>query len=314
MNSIAPWHGSCCLQFHKAASRTQYQGGCISPLKLLRAEHGNDGRCEIPIIHTAGGLVGGDQLNLDLTLNNESRSLITSVAAQKVYGTVGRSRINPKGLWTNQKVLCNLQNNSDLEWLPQEIILYANALFEQKMTVKLTFNSSFLGAEIVRLGRTASKETLQEGCFRSGISLQRIDKTTTKWELVDRLEFQGDSLQDNHGLACEPVFGSLIWAAPRYIKHADIKTLIEECREDRTGLEGNMRCGALDNGLVARYTGRSSREARFWFCRIWERTRLLRGLTKPRIPRVWPLGELPLDRKMFTKNLLESKAETQWNC
>ena len=63
----------------------------------MRAERGENGRCELPLLHTAGGLVGGDQLSINLTLKRDSRCLITSVAAQKVYGSVGRSKLNPQG-------------------------------------------------------------------------------------------------------------------------------------------------------------------------------------------------------------------------
>ena len=147
------WHGRCQLTFLRTARGTHHQGACCAPLKLLRAQHGTDGRCEVPILHTAGGLVGGDALSVDMALQPGSRALITSVAAQKVYGSAGRSIINPKGQWTEQTVDCTLADNSDLEWFPQEVIIYANALHHQSITANLGRNTSFLSAEIARLGR-----------------------------------------------------------------------------------------------------------------------------------------------------------------
>ena len=136
MQRLDPWHGRCELRFEHRQTKhgdagTVHQGGCSAPFKLLRAEQGKNGRCELPILHTAGGLVGGDQLSIALDLNTNSRCLITSVAAQKVYGSIGRSRLHPEGQWARQQVHCKLANSSDLEWLPQELVLYANALFEQ---------------------------------------------------------------------------------------------------------------------------------------------------------------------------------------
>ena len=107
--------------------------------------------------------MGGDELSIELDLGPDSRSLITSVAAQKVYGSVGRSRLHPDGAWTQQSVTCRLEDTSDLEWLPQELVLYADALFQQTLTVSLPNNASFLSAEIVRLGRTAAGEQLNRG-------------------------------------------------------------------------------------------------------------------------------------------------------
>ena len=71
MQRLDPWHGRCELRFeHRQTERgdagTVHQGGCSAPFKLLRAEQGKDGRCELPILHTAGGLVGGDQLSIAL--------------------------------------------------------------------------------------------------------------------------------------------------------------------------------------------------------------------------------------------------------
>ena len=154
----------------------------------------------------------------------------------------------------------------------------------------------------MRLGRTAADETLQQGRWRSSLSIQRLTASGSTWELADRVELGGDSLESSHGLAGAPVFGTLVLAAPIAMGAETTATLLEGARADREGLSGTMRCGALDQGLIARYSGGSSRDARFWFSRIWERTRSLRGLTRPRIPRVWPLQEQPLRRQTFTTN------------
>ena len=111
------------------------------------------------------------------------------------------------------------------------------------------------------------------------------------------------------------MFGSLVWAAPKPLSPEAISMLLKDARDDRHGLIGTMRCSTLDQGLVARYIGPSSRDARFWFSRIWARTRALRGLALPRIPRVWPLQEQPLQDQplqslMFKENTAEAIAET----
>jgi len=310
MQRLNSWHGTCRLQFSADADTTHHQGGCTAPFKLMRAERGDDGRCELPLLHSAGGLVGGDQLSVDLELEGNSRALVTSVAAQKVYGSIGRSRLHPKGAWANQAVQCRLGPNSDLEWLPQELVVYADALGEQTLDVQLADNASFLSAEIVRLGRTAAGEDLGQGCWRSAVSLRRIGMNGPRWEQVDRLELSGAALQHRHGLNGDAVFGTLIWAAPAPLDNATLKTLLAHAREDRAGLEGQMQCSGLEQGMIARYVGPSSRDARFWFSRIWARTRAHRQLSKPQIPRVWPLQEQPLRQQVFTENIASLNATT----
>ncbi|WP_396093189.1 urease accessory protein UreD [Cyanobium sp. WKJ7-Wakatipu] len=301
-NTIAAgrWHGAAELEFTARQGSlgeppvTVHQGWATSPLKLQRAYPQADGRCELPLLHTAGGLVGGDQLTLRAHLAPGSQALLTSVAAQKVYGTVGRSRLVPQGQWARQSLHFSLEAGSDLEWLPQELVLFAGGLLEQNLTVELAAGASWLGMDVVRLGRSAAGETLGQGCWRSRLQVCRRGPEGRRWELVDPLEISGASLAAEHGMAGQPVLGSLVWAAPQPLGAAALAQLLADCRSDRQGLEGDLACGALDQGLIARYRGPSSQAARFWFTRVWARIRAERGLSAPELPRVWPFQEQPL--------------------
>ncbi len=292
--SSAPWHGRAQLRFQRdRAGATGFQGGGSAPLKVQRAFRGDDGRCELPLLHTAGGLVGGDRLSVELRLEAGSRALLTTVAAQKVYGSIGRSRRAPQGSWARQELAARLAADADLEWLPQELVLFAGGLFHQSARVELAPGASWLGAELVRLGRTAAGEELGAGRWRSDLEIRRLNTAgePVAWELVDRLELGGEALAGEHGMAGEPVFGSLVWVAPGPLAPAALAALLAAARDDRRGLEGTMACGALRQGLVARYRGPSSQAGRLWFRRIWARVRAERGLAAPDAPRVWPFQE-----------------------
>jgi urease accessory protein len=292
--SDGAWHGTAQLRFSCAADgRTRHQGGTTAPLRVQRPFGRADGRCELPLLHTAGGLVGGDRLSITAQLGPGSRVLLTSVAAQKVYGTIGRSRLSPAGAWARQELSFRIGAGADLEWLPQELVLFENGLYEQRTRVWLANGASWLGAEVVRLGRTAARETLGEGRWRSLLEVEREGPNGEggNWELVDRLELCGEALLQGHGMAAEPVFGSLVWAAPQPLAAAPLAQLLAACRADRGDLAGELACGALEQGLVARYRGPSSQAGRLWFRRIWARVRAERGLAAPDTPRVWPFQE-----------------------
>lgn len=293
----APWHGEAELLFQRGTDGgTGFQGGTRAPLKVQRAYRGDDGRCELPLLHTAGGLVGGDRLSVNIRLAAGSRALLTSVAAQKVYGSIGRSRRAPRGSWARQELQVRLEEDADLEWLPQELVLFADGLFQQITSVELAPGASWLGAELVRLGRTAAGEALGAGRWRSDLEIRRLNRDghSGAWEMVDRLELGGEALADEHGMAGEPVFGSLVWVAPAPLAPAALTALLAAARQERAGLEGSMACGALRQGLAARYRGPSSQAGRLWFCRLWARIRAERGLAAPQPPRVWPFQEPPI--------------------
>jgi urease accessory protein len=292
--AFGAWHGRASLRFSRGGDGlSRHQGSASSPLKIQRGFARADGRCELPLLHTAGGLVGGDRLSFTVHLEPGSRALLTSVAAQKVYGSIGRSRLRPEGAWATQELAFQLEEGADLEWLPQELVVYADGLYEQRTRVNLAPGAGWLGAELVRLGRTAAGESLGAGRWRSLLEIRRCGPGGDRWELVDRLDLGGSALVEAHGLAGEPVFGSLVWAAPRKLAGSELAELVEACRGDRSGLEGAMACGALEQGLVARYRGPSSTAARSWFTRLWARIRAAQGLTAPELPRVWPFQERP---------------------
>lgn len=288
-DSIQPgWQAQAWLTLRRAdqGAGTVHQGGATAPLKWQRGFPQTGGRLLMPLLHTAGGLVGGDDLALRLSLEAGAAGLITSVAAQKVYGSVGRSRLVPEGRWARQHLVMDLKEGADLEWLPQELVLFCAALFEQHTQVQLAPGASWLGAEVVRLGRTADGEALDLGAWRSSLTIRR----QSEWEFVDRLALGPETLQGEHGLAGQPVVGSLVWAAPEAVPDS----LIVRARAAAVGLEGAMACGRLERGLVARYRGPSTQAARYWFCRIWALIRDHRGLPPPELPRVWPFQEDPL--------------------
>ena len=102
------WKGNCNLDFFnintpsESYTKTICKSKFSSPYKLLKSKYDEEGRCILPILHTAGGLVGGDQLNLQMNISNDSKALITTTSAQKVYGSIGRSKLNPQGLFASQ--------------------------------------------------------------------------------------------------------------------------------------------------------------------------------------------------------------------
>lgn len=293
------WQANAWLELDRPVSigpegRVHHQGGANAPLKWLRATHHDDGSLELPLLHTAGGLVGGDRLELKVRSRHQARSLLTSVAAQKVYGSVGRFRNQPLGRWASQDLTFELEGDSWLDWMPQELVMYAGALLQQRITVRLSEGASFLSTDVVRLGRSAAGEDLGDGCWRSRLEIRRQGGDSERWELADATSLDRASLRGEHGMADQPVFGSLVWIAPGCLAGRAKAAVLEQARDSRADLPGTMACGLLESGLIARYRGHSSQAARFWFIRIWAAIRQAGGYPSPEIPRVWPFQEQPL--------------------
>ena len=135
----AQWHGSLAVVYACRRNRTQpIQQRMQAPLKVQRPFYPEGSAvCHSIFLHTAGGMVGGDRLDLSLRLEPQARVLVTTAAAGKVYGSRGRSRMVPAGLPARQTVEIAVESGACLEWLPQETILFNGAIYHQQLRVEI---------------------------------------------------------------------------------------------------------------------------------------------------------------------------------
>nr|WP_225938818.1 urease accessory protein UreD [Kovacikia minuta] len=244
-----------------------------APLKLQRPFYPEGpGVCHSVILHTAGGVVGSDRLSLNLQLQPQSHALITTAAANRIYRTNGQE--------ARQNVQVSVSAGACLEWLPQETIVFDQAVYRQDMRVELAPDATWLGWEINRFGRTASSEKFVQGNWRSHTEIWQGDRPL--W--IDRQWLPGseETFHSPHGLASYPVVGSFA-----YVGKSVEPALVEKVRTLWAGHSGEIGVTRLPTGLLCRYRGHSTAEVRHWFTEIWHLIRLS-FLGRPVcVPRVW---------------------------
>ncbi len=291
------WEGNCFLNFfnNKSSSekddKTIFKSKFTSPYKLLKCSYDKEGRCILPILHTAGGLVGGDLLEFEANIGINSKVLLTTSSAQKVYGSVGRSKINPEGSFSSQKTKISILDNSHLEYLPQETIVFANGLYSQEFNINISDNSSFLFTDLIRLGRSSAGESIESGVFRSKLEIMRNGNLCDDWEFVDQIELNKFSFQAKSGMDFMPVFGSLIWICEKEFPKSKIIDLKKNIKMIFKENDNYLSLGTLENGISIRFLGHSSQDARKCFFSIWTQIRTVCGFCKPEYQGVWPLQD-----------------------
>ncbi len=291
------WEGNCFLNFYNNKSssgkddKTIFKSKFTSPYKLLKSSYDEEGRCILPILHTAGGLVGGDLLQFEANIGINSKVLLTTSSAQKVYGSVGRSKINPKGTFSLQKTKINILDYSHLEYLPQETIIFANGLYSQEFKIKISDSSSFLFTDLIRLGRSSAGEDIENGVFRSKLEIIRNCDLYDDWEFVDQIELTKFSFEAKSGMDFMPVFGSLIWICEKDFPKPKINELKKNIKLIFNDFNNYLSLGTLENGISIRFLGTSSQEARKCFFCIWKQIRSVCGFCKPKYQGVWPLQD-----------------------
>ncbi len=205
------------------------------------------------LLHTAGGMVAGDIIDYQITLEPGSRVQVATASAGKIYA-------NKTGSPTVQQVVLSLGSDSYLEWYPRETIVFDKAQHQQTLRVELDPGAIWMGMELIRWGRTARGERFKSGSWRSETEVWRGSQPL--W--IDRQQLQGGSplLDSPNGLAGYPVIGSWVMVGQTVSSQTlqllrNLGSLLDPAQE-QWGLT------QLEMGILARYRGPSTQRARNW--------------------------------------------------
>lgn len=273
--AMSGWQGSLQLQFSHRHGKTQpIHTQAQAPLKVQRPFYPEgQGVCHSVVLHTAGGIVGGDRLSQCIHLEPNAQVLLTTAAASKLYRSNGQA--------AQHNILIQLDTDACLEWLPQETIVFNGAIYRQDLRVELAPGASWIGWEITRFGRSARGETFLQGEWRSHTEVWQQGRPL--W--IDRqwLPASEEIFFSPHGLAGKPVVASFAW-----VGQAVSPEIVEKARMLWSTADSQSEAAVtqLISGLLCRYRGFSTSEVRNWFMDVWQLLRLSllgRPITKPRV-------------------------------
>jgi urease accessory protein len=266
------WKAQLSLEFEKRADRTVVASRKhAGPLVIQKPFYPEGAPCHIYLLHPPGGLVGGDQLILNVKLDNQSHVLITTPSAAKFYRSAGPV--------AQQNQTFNVCNESLLEWMPQETIVFDQSNAAINTEINLEENSKVIGWEIICLGRTASGEKFVTGNLLQKLQLSINNKPT----FIERALFQGKSelLCAPWGLANQPTVGTMIVAPGN-------RQLVQEIREKVHAEPHELFSVTLmDKVLVCRYLGPQAEAAKDLFIKVWKIVRPHIKNIEACIPRIW---------------------------
>jgi urease accessory protein len=230
--------------------------------------------CYTTLLHTAGGIVGGDQLSQSIQLQPNTQVVITTAAASKIYRS--------NGLTAHQKTEITVGADASLEYLPREMIVFENAQYRQHLRVNLAPTATWLGWEIVRFGRSARGEQFKQGDWRSGTEVWQDGQLI--W--VDRPWLPGgkEVWDSPHGLAGCPLVATLVWMGKPI--PSEMMTQVRQLAQSIISA-GETGATQLMSGLLCRYRGNSRAEVINWFINVWRLLRQWEGRISPVTPRVW---------------------------
>ena len=270
------WQASLALEFALRGDTTRIIGNShFGPLRVLKPFYPEPTCCHTYLIHPPGGLVLGDELQIEAKVQNGAHALITTPSAGKVYGVDNATEKQ------QQMVKLAVAEQACLEWLPQETIVFGGANTLLQTQAHLNGDSAKLALwDIVCFGRPANDLTFDTGqciqsihIYRNGIPL-----------LIERNVVDGGSaLQKGHwGLDGANSMGTFVLTV----------TTMREQREQwisKLQQRFNGRWGITQKGelCIVRYLGDSACECRLGFEFLWHGLRAELNGKAAVSPRIW---------------------------
>jgi urease accessory protein len=271
---LAPWPARLALGFARRGAATRlvhraHQG----PLRVQRALHPEGAQvCHAIVLHPPGGIAGGDQLRIDVHVQAGAHALLTTPGAAKWYKSAGRQ--------ASQHVHLRLAAGSVAEWLPQETIVFDQALARSSLRVDLDEGATYCGWDIVCLGRRAAGEGFEQGCWRS--DTQVFFKGGPLWIERGRVDGGSPWARSPLGLNGDTVWGTLALAGPEP-RPADVERL----RALRLPVGVRLAVTALPRVLLVRAIGPTAEPVRQALQACWGALREpVLGLPA-QLPRIW---------------------------
>lgn len=144
--------GELRLDYAKRDHRTIISYSYVTtPWKLLPPIYLDDtGAAYTLLVNPSGGLVGGDQLSIDLHVAQEAHVLISAPSANRVYRTEGKV--------SEQHINISVGPGAILEWFPEHTIPFAGSRFRQILHATLAPGATLLLWDAVASGRIAREE------------------------------------------------------------------------------------------------------------------------------------------------------------
>ena len=136
------------------------------PLKVIRAFAQPDGGALVHLHNISGGVLGGDQLQMEFDVGSQASVQLTSTSATRIYRS--RPGVPSAQQWTKAHV----QSGGLLEYLPDPLIPFAGARYSQHTEILLEDDAGLCWWETLAPGRVASGERFAYERVQIGLTIK----------------------------------------------------------------------------------------------------------------------------------------------
>ncbi len=126
--------------------------------KALYSDPTNPKKAHIYLMSSAGGMLQGDTLKIDIIARKNTETFVTTQAATEIYKSENQNCC--------QHVKILVEKDSFLEYLPKQIIPHKHAKFFQNVNIRIDESSTLIYSEIISAGRIAYGEKFDFNSIR----------------------------------------------------------------------------------------------------------------------------------------------------
>ncbi|MFT6901103.1 MAG: urease accessory protein [Colwellia sp.] len=281
------WLANLALNFNYTAlgtqlSKTRRNG----PLTVQKAFYPEGRDCaHIYLLHPPAGIVSGDQLHVEINIDDHAHTLVTTPGANRFYRA--RTDANIGISKQVQITTLNVKNHAKCENFPQETIVYNGADGFNTVDIYLTEQSVYLGWDISCMGLPSSDQLFTQGQYSQ---LNRVFVEGTL-QYHDRIAITAKNNLLHHpaGLAGNSVFATFLVYAPQQLNKSQRKKLIEAMRDiiENNQAKKYISITDIDGLVVIRYLGHHAEQCKNFFLLLWQVIRPLTVKKKATQPRIW---------------------------
>ena len=274
------WHAKLNLDYTLEAGRTVARYAHDGPLRVLKSLYPEgDATCHNVLVHPPGGLVGGDTLQMEVSVANGAHGLVTTPGATRFYRSEGDTAL--------QQATLTLEPGARLEWLPLEALLYSGCLAENKLVMHLAPGAEMMGWDLTCLGLPHANLAFESGRF-----LQHIEMPGQWLERGVMRANDARLLQGPLGLAGNACVASLFFAAGSAIERERRALALDTARLllDHSPLKRTAGVTAVNRQVVVlRVLAPYNEPAMALLRQVWAAWRQALWNSPAVLPRIWAM-------------------------
>ena len=213
------WRADLKLDYTLESQRTVVRYLHQGPLRILQSLYPEgDQVCHNVLVHPPGGLVGGDTLDIQVTVAEGAHGLVSTPGATRFYKSGGHPAL--------QQVVAHVADNAKLEWLPLEAIAYNDCEATNRAIFNLAPSAELITWDVTALGLPSSDMAFTQGHFQQHLEIPGV------W--LERGNIRGEDtrwLNSPLGLAGSKCLASLVFASGSAINSDRTTQALEAARE-----------------------------------------------------------------------------------